>query len=361
NCQFDENWGRCIEIISGGGGGVSTSGDISVVEKEGGGAFNGNVYEWIYVRDNVIDEHKGTSGFINIVGVAGAHNGTETLIIERNTYTSTTPDPPTGRPTFITINGKDVIEITNNTFTDNIAGFAMNIVSNGGDEERSQPASILIANNDFIGNTIWHTTEIYGIISATWGGNLEITQNKVSDDSSRAFLNIRDVPQYAAFSNLHLHHNEFVDSPDMTGVIYLYNFDVYNNLLNVIVEENLIRDCGRATVMDFYDQPVLDLEDNDPTIVFRNNTVMNALGEVINIYGNLRIEDNTFTNCHGYVLNLPYLGKYIPTIERNTFSNCHDLIYVGGKAKNLGGLPMVMEDLEVDCTGNAFRFNNMQA
>ena len=193
---------------------------------------------------------------------------------------------------------------------------------------------------------------------------MEVSYNKFSADSSGALVNLQEIPlngiNYAKVTKLDFHHNEITDSPSLLDAVYLYNFDAYHSMLTVNVDHNTMRDCGKSPLLDYYDQgSALDLYDYDATIGVSNNTVINATGQVVRAHGDVKVFDNTFTDCRGYVLYLPFLYEHIPVISGNSFMGCTDLIFMGGKAKALGGLSVTVEGYDLDCPGNALHFSNM--
>jgi hypothetical protein len=362
NCVFLTNYNVCLSITTQGGGGISSSADISKASGAGGKV---DIFERILIRDNVFDDNDITTTTIRIAGNSAVHNGTERLVIDRNVISDS--NSATGTAFMVTITEKDIIDITNSTFSNNIEGCLFQITTSGGDSATAVPAKIRISQNTFSGNKFTYSSgEAYpgDIVIKRLGGDMEVSTNKFVEDSSANLVNLQEIPasgiNFAGYTKLNFHDNEITDSPNLLDAVYLYNFDAYHSKLTVNVDRNTLRDCGKAPLLDYYDQgSALELYDYDATINVRNNTVVNATGQVVRAHGNIEVLDNTFTSCRGYVLYLPFLYEHIPLIDGNTYTNCVDLIYMGAKAKALGGLAVTVEGYDLDCPGNALHFNNM--
>lgn len=353
------NFGNGILITAGGSAGRDAG--LSDTKLGVGGVLNAHIFEYMYIEDNVFEDHNAATGPIQMTGMLNPHLGKERVFVRNNEFKGSVS--ATGTSTLVSITGKEFVRIQENTFTDNSKSSAITVNTMGGDAETPEPADVIISNNTFLRNRFWNNNELYmGIMVLKVGGDVEVTHNTIVGDESRAFVNIQEVVQYTGYGRFDIHHNEIVDSPDMTGIIFLRTFDVYHSLLTVILRNNMVRDCGAATLMDFYDWgPTLDSDDFDATIEVRSNTVINATEQVIRAHGKVKIVNNTFKNCRGYVINIQYLNEHIPEISGNVFDGCHHLIYLGAKAKALGGLPIMLEGLDIDCSGNGLKFSNMQA
>ena len=362
NNVFLTNYNVCLSITTAGGSGSSSSADIS---KASGASGKVDIFERILIRDNVFDDNDMAYTTVRINGNSAVHNGTERLVFDRNVVSDC--NSAQGTTFMITISEKDIIDITNSTFSNNLEGCLFQITTSGGDSATAAPARVRVSQNTFSGNRfIYPSGEAYpgDIVVKRLGGDMEVSNNRFTGDSSSNLVNLQEIPasgvNFAGYTKLDFHDNEITDSPNLLGTVYLYNFDAYHSKLTVTVERNTLRDCGKAPLLDYYDQgSALELYDYDATIKVRNNTVVNATGQVVRAHGNIEVLDNTFTSCRGYVLYLPFLYEHIPVIDGNTFTDCVDLIYMGAKAKALGGLAVTVEGFDLDCPGNALHFNNM--
>lgn len=362
NNSFLTNYRECIVVTTTGGSGSSGAADISKASGAGGKA---DIFEWIIIRNNVLDDQDMSYPNVRITGNSAVHNGTERLVFDRNVVSDC--NSASGTTFMIQISEKDIIDITNNTITNNLEGSLFQITASGGDAATSVPARIRVYQNTFTGNRFTYPTSeaSMGTFSIKrLGGDMEVSYNKFSADSSGALVNLQEIPlngvNFAGRTKLDFHHNEITDSPGLLDAVYLYNFDAYHSKLTVNVEHNTMRDCGKSPLLDYYDQgSALDLYDYDATIDVRNNTVINATGQVVRAHGEIEVMDNTFTDCRGYVLYLPFLYEHIPVISGNSYTGCTDLIFMGGKAKALGGLSVTVEGYDLDCPGNALHFSNM--
>ena len=361
NSVFLTNYNVCLSITTSGGSGSSSSADISKTAGAGGKV---DIFERILIRDNVFDDNDMSYTTIRINGNSAVHNGTERLVFDRNIVSDC--NSAAGTVFMITISEKDVIDITNSTFSNNLEGCLFQITASGGDAATAVPAKLRISQNTFSGNRFTYSTEAYMgvIVIKRLGGDMEVSDNRFTGDSSSNLVNLQEIPasgvNYAKYTKLDFHDNEITDSPSLLGAVYLYNFDAYHSKLTVNLERNTMRDCGKAPLLDYYDQgSALDLYDYDASIDVRNNTVINATWQVVRAHGDVEVLDNTFTDCRGYVLYLPFLYEHIPVISGNSYAGCTDLIYMGGKAKALGGLAVTVEGYVLDCPGNALHFNNM--
>ena len=360
-CTWSTNYREDIQIMTSGGGGVS---NVDSAAKASGGAGVVDIFELIAVRDCSVSHQDVLNPVIRVTGSGAKHNGTERMVILRNNI-SDCKSSNAGNY-MLTITEKDVVEISNNTFSNLVETNLLAYTQSGGDIKGPVRGDVHIVWNTFSGCKFTSTSETYwGELNVRkFGGDMEVAHNTVTGDSSAEFLNFADSSQYSGPSNLSFHDNSFTDSPNLLGVLYLYAFDAYHGLLDVTVENNVMRDCGRATFIDFYDQgtyaPQLDLNDYDATIIVRGNTVEGAAWHVVRAHGAVSVLDNTFTSCHGYVLYLAFLNLHLPIITGNTYVDCTDILFMGAKAKALGGLPVTIDNLQLDCPGNAVHFSNMQ-
>jgi hypothetical protein len=353
---ISENFAAGISIGSGGSGRTADA----QLKDEKGVKINAHVFEYIYIEDNLFEKHNAASGPVQVNGQNYPHKGLERVFIRGNTFRDSITT--TGNSVLVQLTGKEFVRFQDNTFTGNSKSCALRVGSNGGDADTPEPVDVVVSDNTFVGNRFWHNNEAnMGMMILATAGDVTVTRNTVTADESRAFVNILESPRYAGYANFNIVDNQITASPDMTGIVYLKNFDVYHSLMTVTVDQNLVRDCGVAPLLDYYDfGPDLDAFDYDATIVVTDNTLVNATEEVIRAHGDIEIINNTFTNCRGYIMNLQYLNEHIPVISDNVFDDCDNLIYLGAKVKCLGGLAVTMEDMDLDCTGNALRFSNMQ-
>ena len=356
-CTFDANLRECIEVIS-------TQSTTAEFPRYTTHVQSADIYELITVRGCTFRDQDTTYPLIHVTGSPAKHNGTEAMLIDRNTISDCHSSGTSN--SLIDIHEKDVLDLTNNTVYNCIEPDLLSYLQSGGDPDGPVRGKALIDSNTFTRCRFTSSLEAYSgaLAIRRFGGDLEVSRNTVTGDSSAEFLNFADSSQYSGTSSLSFHDNCFTDSPGLRGVVYLFGYDQYHALLDVTVENNVMRDCGRAPLVDFYDQgslgSSLDIYDYDATIVVRGNTVVNSTWQVVRAHGEVSVLNNTFTSCHGYVLYLPYLNLHLPIVSGNTYAECVDVLYMEAKANLIARLPVTIDDLQLDCSGNAVHFSNMQ-
>ncbi len=249
---------------------------------------------------------------------------------------------------------KENVYLIGNLIKDNTYSSYNYFIDYGGYTNGIQLTDFRIHGNTFINNKGYSGD--YGLWYIYLAGKCRITNNTISDMETN-FMGIYPYTYYSGTAELHLTGNEFFN---INGtLLWLQFYYQYATDTTVYIEDNYGHD-NNGLVTDYYEYYAQNYE-GDPTIYIRNNTMEAFSGPVFSLYGKTIITGNTFKECAGYVINQDYISSNPPQIYRNVIQDCQDVYYLGAKDKGVLKISLAVSDLSVDCTGNAFYFNRMDA
>ena len=247
----------------------------------------------------------------------------------------------------------DTIYFINNTFIDNKYTSYLYMYDMGGYTTGKLPCDFKINDNTFINTEGGSGT--YGFFYIYVGGDLQVMNNNISDMTTNLMF-IYPITNYAGYADIHISGNEYTN---VSGNIFYGQFYMYYGNVNVWIEDNY----GHNTtgLLMEYNRQYAEQYDTTPTFVVHNNTFEGYAGRVLNLYGRLTITENTFIDCKGYALYVEYISQAAPVINDNKFIRCRDLYYLSATDKGVLKVSISMADFDVNCTGNAFYFKNIDA
>ncbi len=247
----------------------------------------------------------------------------------------------------------DVVNFIGNHFEGNSFSYYTYWMDYGGDSNGKKPCTFRFNDNVWRRNTFGYAQ--MGAFYVYHAGDFFVEGNDFQEVEVYVF-SLYVYTYYSGVANLYFRNN-YISRCNASIINYYYNY-IYVMDLEAVYEDNLIEDTN-APLTDYRVDSYITNYDYPPTNYFRNNTARRVNGTVYKMYGKNTITGNTFTDCRGYVIHLDHLRSASPIITDNVISGCKDVYYIG--AKSLGYLKMTLSvnDLYVDCTGNAFYFRNV--
>ncbi|MCK5253258.1 MAG: hypothetical protein KAQ96_09920, partial [Thermoplasmata archaeon] len=247
----------------------------------------------------------------------------------------------------------DTIYFINNTFKNNKYNSYLYMNDYGGYSNAKLACDFQIKDNTFI-NTVGGSGN-YGFFYICFGGDLQIMNNKIMDMDANLFY-LYPYTYYSGYANAHINGNEYTN---VSGNVVYGQFYMYYGNINVWMEDNYGHDSN-GLLMD-YNVQYAEQYDATPVFVIHNNSFKNMPGKVLNLYGKLTITQNKFENCKGFAIYADYLSASPPVIIGNTFINCGDLYFLSAKASGVLKMSISLADYDINCTGTAFHFRNIDA
>ena len=301
-------------------------------------------------RNNTFDNIDGD--LLYLYGGTDVSRGLEWVIVEDNVFKNIN-QPDYGY--LLYINGFERQVVRNNLFIDVVSYYGSRMGDNGGSIQGVKPVKFWVLNNTFLRCTQTYDYYYYGFLTLYGGWDAEIAYNNVTD-CSRTFLSVDQYLYYAPSATVNFHHNTITEHDG--AIVYMSEYGNYQKDLTLNIHDNVAWNCSGKFV-DYYEHSYQNTYDYDPTVIFTNIEITNFTGVVFSSYGDIIVSDNTISECEGYVFELQYLNMHVPTISRNDISDCVNVYYISAKSKGSLKISITMSDLEVKCTGNGFKFENV--
>lgn len=249
---------------------------------------------------------------------------------------------------------RNQIQFINNTIRDCSYNYYNYVYAYGGYSNGKQPANILFHKNRFLNLDIGQGD--YGSWYCLFGGDITFTNNTF-DGLEHYFMRLYPYTYYAGYAEAFFRGNTWTNLTQDLFYCYFY----YNYISNFVwwIEDNYGYDSDGG-LMSYY-ETYAQSYDVEPTLIINNNTMEGFPGTVFNIYGKVTITNNRFEDCGGPVIYLDHLGQTPPIINNNVIKNCDDVYYIGAKPRGALRMSITISDLNIDCTGTAFHFSNIDA
>jgi hypothetical protein len=339
NC--DAGVDSLITISSSGGG----------IGDRGVGGANDVFEEWHIVRNNTFKDNYGT-----VIWYYGSYTksiGHRRAIVEDNEFIGNWCNQ---YDVFLYFFSFDIVRLNNNLFKDNIYQEAVYLYDYAKSPVPGQSSHFLVMGNTFINNTLTGSYYNDGFFYCYFGGYIEFSHNNITQQEGINFITIFEYTYYTGFAKFSFHHNEITNVN--STVLYFYGYYNYHPFLTAFIHNNKLWDNNGEFVNYYGYEYYMTNYDYDATIFFENNTIVRSAGRVFTNYGDLTIVNNTFIDCEGPVVVLEYLNLHSPKITENTIIDCKDVYVIGAKRRGMLNMLLEVENLYVDCTGVAFRFND---
>jgi hypothetical protein len=305
---------------------------------------------WAFRNNTFVDNSVGSYMMYMYAGY-DVSRGNEWLIFEDNVFRRTTASSY-----LMYCFGWERLLWKNNLFVDCVWYIGAYLNDYGGYANGVKPAKWWILNNTWQNCQSTYPYEYYGMLYLYGCWDLEVAGNNITECSS-TFLSIYEYTYYASTkARVNFHDNNIWNNSG--PVVYMYGYQTYHEDLILDIHDNTAWNCS-GKLVSYYHTTYVDSYDYDATITFTNNDITNFTDVVFEAYGDITITDNTITDCFGYVFELNALNKHVPTITRNTINNCVNVYQISAKSKGAMKISITMTDLTVKCTGNAFKFVNV--
>ncbi len=306
-----------------------------------------NLYDrHIHVRNNKYLDNTGSLGQIqgNPYSTRGREQFTfEGNLVQNNTHTAQ----------WMIIQYRDTITLKDNRFIDNTWSYSANWYDQGGTNNGKKPTNWSLIDNYFE-DTYISGGKTNGLFSMRYAGDLNVSGNNITGLET-AFLFLNPYTYWAGYADLWFTENEWTNC---NGTL-LYFQIVYNTEDVTIYIDGNKGWNSNGLMTDFY-TGYAENYDTDLTTYFTNNTIIGFKeNSVFRCYEKVIVTGNTFIDCTGYVIHLEYLGQHSPTITNNNIIRCDNVYYIGAKDRGVLKMSLQVSDLNVDCTGTAFYFKNV--
>ncbi len=307
-----------------------------------------NLYDrHIHVRDNKYLDNTGSLGQVqgNNYATRGREQFTfEGNLVQNNTHTSN----------WMLIQYRDTITMKDNRFIDNVWSYSANWYDNGGTINGKKPTNWSLVDNYFE-DTYIAGGKTNGLFYMRWAGDLNVSGNNITGLES-AFLFLYPYCYYSGYADLWFTENEWTNC---NGTLLYYQiYYYYAEDIKIYIDGN--RGWNSNGLMTDFFQTYAENNIVDLTTYFTNNTIIGFKeNSVFRCYEKCIIKGNTFIDCTGYVIQLEYLGAKPPEISNNNIIRCDNVYYIGAKDRGVLKMSLIVSDLNVDCTGNAFYFKNV--
>ena len=303
----------------------------------------------IELSDNTFADS--TASAFAISGMYRFAPGSEELFVINNQFSNIVVNPwDWGR--LFDVNYFQVLRFVGNTFSGVEHPYSSYIYDYGGDSNGLLPDDYVFENNDFSSVT---ASQEMSWLYIEFAGDLLFDGNRISD--TNGFVEIYQVPDVVGTCTARFTGNDFsVNSAHM--VRYTRSDEDQKDLI-LRIDNNTVSQ-NSAFFVDYMWDSWIDTYDNDGTILIADNDINNNTGGCIHAWGDVRVIDNGFFDNQGPLVWIDYINLRSPTIDGNIMANNVDVFQIMAKDRGFQLVPMRLADMDIDCTGTALLFVNME-
>jgi hypothetical protein len=275
--------------------------------------------------------------------------GKDTLNVLNNNFDNTTAQY--NGPFYV--DSFDTIRFMGNTLTDMVYGESADFYDEGGSNSGIKLVDWLFKDNtwDNCTNTRWSE-----VLFLEFGGNVVFRDNEVMNQNG--LISIMPWMESSGTASLDIINNTYHDNmdyfvefgnpePDFPNFdMLIMGNEVYNN------EDFFLAYWGSSSTLNNFDY--------DSTFVIEENDFHDNMGGIINIWGDVTVKNNTFTNNVGPLLKIDYINLHVPDVSSNAMVNNGDLFVFVAKDRGYQLVAMSLADQTLTCTGTALHLTNME-
>ncbi|NIP34637.1 MAG: hypothetical protein GWN18_06810, partial [Thermoplasmata archaeon] len=247
----------------------------------------------------------------------------------------------------------DTVRVLGNTFKDMAAGRTADLYDAGGSNAGLTPTDWLFKGNtwDNCTNSQWAE-----VLFLEFGGDVVFDGNEVMNQNG--LISLMPWMEYTGASSMNIVNNKFHDNtayfveygnpdPDFPNfVMTIRSNEVYNN------EDFFLNYWGSTSTLTNFDY--------DATFIIEDNDFHDNAGGCIHAWGDVSVENNTFTNNAGPLLFIDYINLNVPYVADNMMVNNVDLFMFQAKDRGYQLVAMNLTDQALTCTGTALHLTNME-
>ncbi|MCK5252052.1 MAG: hypothetical protein KAQ96_03850 [Thermoplasmata archaeon] len=249
--------------------------------------------------------------------------------------------------------GYDTIRFIGNTLTDMTYEETGDFYDYGGDDNGVKPTDWLFKDNTFDNCTNERWSEV---IFLEFGGAVVFEGNEVKN--MNGLVSMMHWTEYTGSASMDIIDNKFHDNT--AYFIEFGNTDPgHKNFVMTIMDNEVYGNSDYFLTFWGSDSTITSNADDGMFIIEENNFHDND-GGIINVWGNVSVVDNTFTNNVGPLLDIEYIDLHIPALSGNVLANNQDLFMLVGKDLGYQLVSVSLSDQVLTCTGTALSFYNME-
>ncbi|MCK5415208.1 MAG: right-handed parallel beta-helix repeat-containing protein, partial [Thermoplasmata archaeon] len=249
--------------------------------------------------------------------------------------------------------GYDTIRFIGNTLTDMTYEETGDFYDYGGDDNGVKPTDWLFKDNTFDNCTNERWSEV---IFLEFGGAVVFEGNEVMN--MNGLVSIMHWTEYTGTASMDIIDNKFHDNT--AYFVEFGNTDPgHVNFVMTIMNNEVYGNSDYFLTFWGSDSTITSNADDGMFIIEENNFHDND-GGIINVWGNVSVVNNTFTNNVGPLLDIEYIDLHIPALSGNVLANNQDLFMLVGKDLGYQLVSVSLSDQVLTCTGTALSFYNME-